>query len=311
MNTQETTDDKLEDWTAALHALCGHFETQTALDPSLFIGKISLTSHAGIEVAHLKTNAGLISRPRHRPDHDNDQHCFLVSQRSGRSRITQGGRSIFLEPGELLLMDSVGSCAITPVGLIEHASLPLPRGLVTRQLGQRTFGRIAAHKASGRMLSLMVNQLCRNTPVQPKDTEADALLDALLQLLPAALLPDDAPEPDPEALPGDSLLEYARQLIDESLGQPSLDPGSLARRLKISVRRLYRLFETENDSVCRYIQHTRLQRCAQDLSNPALKAQSITTIAFKWGFVDSAHFSRSFKKHYALAPREYRHQALN
>lgn len=310
MNPQETAYDSLETWTAALRALCGHFETRTALDPSLFIGKISLSSHAGLELAHLKTNAGLISRPDHRPDHDNDQHCFLVSQRSGQSRITQDGCDIPLNPGDLLLMDSVGSCSITPVGLIEHVSLPLPRHLVARKLGQRTFGRIATYRASGRMLHLMVDQLCRRSLTDAADAEADALRDALLQLLPAALAPDDAPETDPEALPGDSLLEYARQLIDESLGQTSLDPYSLARRMKISVRRLYRLFESENDSVCRYIQHTRLQRCAQDLSNPTLKAQSITTIAFKWGFVDSAHFSRSFKKYYALAPREYRHQAL-
>lgn len=310
MDTQETAHDSLETWTAALQAICGHFETRTALDPSLFIGRIALASHAGVEVAHLKTNAGLISRPSHRPDHDNDQHCFLVSQRSGRARIAQDDLSILLEPGELLLMDSVGSCSITPIGLIEHASLPLPRSLVTRKLGQRPFGRISACRASGRMLHLMVNQLCRRTLTSAAEAEADALRDALLQLLPAALAPDDAPEANPEALPGDSLLEYARQLIDESLGQASLDPDALARRMKISVRRLYRLFEAENDSVCRYIQHRRLQRCAQDLSDPALKSHSITTIAFKWGFVDSAHFSRSFKKHYALAPREYRQRAL-
>jgi AraC family transcriptional regulator, positive regulator of tynA and feaB len=90
------------------------------------------------------------------------------------------------------------------------------------------------------------------------------------------------------------------------LTQPNLNPVALANRLHISVRQLYRLFEEQGDSVCRYIQRTRLQRSASDLSNPHLKRESITAIAYKWGFTDSAHFSRAFKKQFELSPKDYR-----
>ncbi|MCY1512297.1 Transcriptional activator FeaR [compost metagenome] len=100
------------------------------------------------------------------------------------------------------------------------------------------------------------------------------------------------------------------KLIDESLTQPNLTPVSLASRLNISVRHLYRLFEEQGDSVCRYIQRARLQRSADDLANPFLKGESITSIAYKWGFTDSAHFSRAFKKQFAQSPKDYRASAL-
>ena len=57
-----------------------------------------------LPLASLRTNAGLIKRPKARADHDDDQHCFLVSQRSGYCQITQNGQSFQLAPGELLLM---------------------------------------------------------------------------------------------------------------------------------------------------------------------------------------------------------------
>ena len=77
----------------------------------------------------------------------------------------------------------------------------------------------------------------------------------------------------------------------------------LAGRLRISVRQLYRLFEEQGDSVCRYILRQRLSRSAADLGNPRLRGESITSIAFKWGFSDSAHFSRAFKKQFEVSPK--------
>jgi AraC family transcriptional regulator, positive regulator of tynA and feaB len=35
-------------------------------------------------------------------------------------------------------------------------------------------------------------------------------------------------------------------------------------------------------------------------------SESITSIAYKWGFTDSAHFSRSFKKQFEVSPKDFR-----
>lgn len=298
--------ESLEGWQASLQAICGQFETQLAFNRSLFIGEISLHCHAGLPMAHLRTNAGLIARQSVKPDHDDDQSCFLVSQRSGFSKITQDGRCIQLAPGDLLLMDSVGSCEITPFGLIEHASLSLPRREVDKVLKHNNFGKVSATCSSGKMLRLLMDQLCREPENDQDDgAEGEALRTAFISLLAPALTDPDKPV-SVETLQGHTLRAFVQKLIDDSLSQPNLTPVGLAARLNISVRHLYRLFEEQGDSVCRYIQRSRLERSADGLSNPFLRSESITSIAYKWGFTDSAHFSRAFKKHFALSPKDYR-----
>lgn len=311
MNGQTLAQEGLESWKASLQAICGQFETQMAFNRSLFIGEISLQCHAGLPMAHLRTNAGLIARHSIKPDHDNDQSCFLVSQRSGFSQISQNGTNIQLAPGDLLLMDSVGSCEITPFGLIEHASLSLPRNEVDRVLKDNKFGKVSATCSSGKMLHMLVDQLCREPESEHDDgVEGEALRTAFISLLVPALSSTHDKPLSAELLHGNNLRSYVQKIIDDSLSQPNLNPVGLASRLNISVRHLYRLFEEQGDSVCRYIQRSRLKRSADDLSNPFLKGESITSIAYKWGFTDSAHFSRAFKKHFELSPKDYRAMAL-
>jgi AraC-like DNA-binding protein len=157
------------------------------------------------------------------------------------------------------------------------------------------------------MLHVLMDQLCREgLEGQDSIEEAEALQAAFVSLLGSAFELHDAPGDCAASLQGSNLRSYVQKVIDESLTQPGLSPVGLANRLNISVRHLYRLFEEQDDSVCRYIQRARLKRSADDLTNPFLKRESITSIAYKWGFTDSAHFSRSFKKQFDLSPKDFR-----
>jgi AraC family transcriptional regulator, positive regulator of tynA and feaB len=313
MHAQQATHNSLENWQRAIQSVCGNYETRLAFNSTLFIGDVHVKEHAGLTLAHLKTNAGLISRTA-KADRDDDRHCFLVSQRSGCSRIRQNGQTLQLAPGDLVLMDSVGSCEITPQGLIEHASLSLSREEVLKTLRHdgQLFGKISSHCASGRMLRLLVDQLYLNEEgIQADASEGEAMLTAITNLLGPALTQREQEVKIADSISGNSLRRQVQQLIEESLPQPNLSPIALANRLQISVRQLYRLFEEQGDSVCRYIQRNRLQRSANDLANPNLRRESITAIAYKWGFTDSAHFSRAFKKQFELSPKDYRAQSLS
>lgn len=312
MNSQQTLHNSLENWQHSLQSVCGDYQTRLAFNNSLFIGDVYAREHAGLTLAHIKTNAGQMSRSA-KADRVDDRYCFLVSQRSGCSRITQNGQVLQLTPGDLILMDSVSSCEITPQGLIEHASLHLPREKVlgVLQCERLLFGKVSSRCASGRMLRLLVDQLYMNEEgVHADASEGEAMLNAFTTLLGPALGERQQAAEIADSIVGNSLRKQAQQLIEESLTQPNLSPNALAARLQISVRQLYRLFQEEGDSVCRYIQRTRLQRSASDLSNPHFKRDSITAIAYKWGFTDSAHFSRAFKKQFELSPKDYRASAF-
>lgn len=304
----------LDDWNSRLREVCGPYKTEpTTKDESLFIGDIHACERAGLMLVHMKTNAESISREIKFGESVDDRYCFLVSQKRGRSTVTQGGEEIELSPGDIILMDSTSSCSIRPRGLMEHASLCLPRAGVREKLrkGETLFGLVSIRCTSGRVLHSMFDELCSDFDSgDSAENEQDAIVSAYASLIGPSLRAGRGEEIAIGALSGSSLRKHTERLIDESLASPKLSPAMLAGRLKISVRHLYRLFEDEGESVCRYIQKARLQKSASDLANPRFRQETITSIAYRWGFADSAHFSRSFKKEFSRSPREYRFEAL-
>ncbi len=312
MQLADQSSSNLERWSSTIRDVCGPFRTEPTGNDSLFIGDVSACEKAGLTLAHMRTNAGCISREYRSGDMVDDRYCFLVSQRRGASTITQNGIDIELSPGDVVLMDSVGSCRIRPHGLMEHASLHLPRKAIHERLSRGAlFGKVSLHCASGRILHSMFDELCNNIRSgERSDDEQDAIVAACTSLLGPSLTAEVNNGLSVDGLTGTSLRRYTERLIEESLASPRLSPAMLADKLEISVRHLYRLFEEDGDSVCRYIQRSRLRKSANDLANPRFKHETITSIAYRWGFSDSAHFSRSFKKEFQHSPREYRTEAL-
>lgn len=304
--------DSFERWSKALQAVCGPFLSSPLRRHDLFIGEVHRQDFDGLSVAHVRTNAALITRQSPCIDRDDDRFFFLVFQRSGKERICQNHHSLELIPQDLALLDSARAFEIAPRGLIENVSIHLPRERVERQLKTRTlFTKLANNSASTQMIRALVHSLI-NTPASaggaPRSGDSEALQCALLALLPMALTEQpEAFDLEGYVAPND-LYGFALALIDEQLQDSLLSPATVARRLHFSLRRLYRLFEERGETVSRYIQHRRLIKIAEELSAPGRTHESITQIAFKWGFSDAAHFSRAFKREFEQSPRDYRAQ---
>src|SRR5262249_1568126 len=98
------------------------------------------------------------------------------------------------------------------------------------------------------------------------------------------------------------------QTIERRPDDPDLVPARVAQAAGISERYLQKLFEGVGDNFTHYVRERRLQRAWADLSNPAEAHQSISEIAYRYGFSDSAHFSRAFRHRFGLPPREFRQQ---
>ena len=304
--------DSFDRWSKALKAVCGPFSSVPLQHHGLFIGQVYRQDFDGLSVAHVKTNAALITRQSPCIDRDDDRFFFLVFQRSGKERICQHHHSLELYPEDLALLDSARAFEIAPRGLIDNVSIHLPREGVERQLKAQTlFTKLANHSAATQMIRALVHSLI-NTPSSsggaPRSGDSEALQCALLALLPMALTEQSqAFDLDGRLAPND-LYGLALTLIDEQLQDSLLSPATVARRMHFSLRRLYRLFEERGETVSRYIQHRRLVKIAEELSVPGRTHDSITRIAFKWGFSDAAHFSRAFKREFEQSPRDYRAQ---
>jgi AraC-like DNA-binding protein len=289
-------------WNDNVHAVCGRFETRYDHCQSLFIGELRNAFFGTTQVAYIRTNANAIARSGREAARDTDPHCFLVLQQYGEMSIELGDRVVDLREGDLALLDSAQGIKMIPRGLFSHVSIHLP-GECFRHLEASRYGKLSTAGACGQLLGTMVRQVAEGGLQQwARAEDGDGLQLGLVWLLKSVV---DYPSRD--ISPGLHLHEV-QSLIQQRLESPRLSPVALAEELGISSRQLYRLFESSGDSVCRYILRERLLKAALDLRNPSYKHRSITDIGIRWGFADSAHFSKTFKKQMGITPRSYRTQ---
>lgn len=311
----------LPTYNALLRQTCGSpFEASHDGHQGIFIGGLIRQDIDGLELSRIRTNAGRIvcRNGAKSPSTADDRYCFLVVQRQGHSLLRQHGGSVELQPGDIMLLDPVKGCEIVPHGLMEHASIRLDRSQVARMLPDQLAnpGRIGRFSSSSRLMRVLVEQICAGGMDDcAMAGDGSALQDALLVLLAQSVRQQQGntgvvqtadAAPAARAITNHSMLAMVQDLVEQSLTDPLLTPTRIAQRTGISVRQLYRLFEEKGDSVCRYIQRTRLQWAATELRSVLTQTRSITDIAFACGFNDAAHFSRAFRKEFGVSPRQYR-----
>lgn len=292
-------------WNHAVHAVCGRFITQRCQHTERFIGDIRHHQLGDLNLADIQVNAPSIRRERGSASRGDDRFYFLVLQREGSMAINRSARTFTLHPGDMALLDSAEAFEMQPQGLIAQLSIHLCRDAVDRLLPTQAcrFGKLEQAGLSGRLLHGMLQQISAGEMNLPTGhSHGAALQDALISLLQPSLRPDDVPDT------GRPLRRLAERLINQTLQAPPT-PAELAAKLNVSVRQLYRQFELDGDSIGRYIQRQRLHCAARDLAQGADTGLPITTIAYKWGFTDSAHFSRVFKRHFGMPPKDYRAQS--
>jgi AraC-like DNA-binding protein len=100
-----------------------------------------------------------------------------------------------------------------------------------------------------------------------------------------------------------------RLRVEQDLRDPGLRPATIALRLRMSPRYLRAIFASSGETVSAYVLRRRLEECARELADPRLGGMSITEIAFGWGFNSAPHFTRSFRNHYGVSPRQFRQAA--
>lgn len=98
--------------------------------------------------------------------------------------------------------------------------------------------------------------------------------------------------------------------LDTHLRRSDLSIDSMASALHCSKRYLHKVFLETGETLSEHILQRRLHACRLELIDPASPHQTVTDIAYAWGFSSLAYFSRVFKQAYDVSPRDYRTRAL-
>jgi AraC-like DNA-binding protein len=230
-------------------------------------------------------------------------------QISGTYTLTVGGYDEARGAGHVNFTDKSLPCEFTQYGAAASvASFELSYD----QLGfpvdvLRKAGRILPSSPVYALVQGHMAGLCRRADALARDTSAGTIGDATLELVRAMI--SSAGEDDDlrtNSVMNETLYTRIVAFIHNNLTDPGLSPERIAREHYISVRQLYELWAHKQLSLSEWIMSERLEGARRALAVHASTSATIGAIARRWGFRDSAHFSRRFRAAYGLTPREWR-----
>jgi len=223
----------------------------------------------------------------------------VLMNRGGREVLAQDGRAAELTAGEVVVWDSRRAAEFTVLEPLRKRTLFLPReelAALCPHWDRLTAVGLARRSPAVPLLVAHLQALSELVPTLDRAAAA-AARNAAVELLAASLRPDA--KPGRIALRA-ALHALATEHVERHLGDPTLMPETIARALHVSLRSLQLAFEEQEDSVAAFVRRRRLARARADLLRD--EHATVTEIAFRWGFVDSGHFARVFKRAYGETP---------
>lgn len=100
-------------------------------------------------------------------------------------------------------------------------------------------------------------------------------------------------------------VQLAKDYMEANYWNPSIRSEDIAESLRVSTRRLSKVFEAVGTSPAAYLRELRLDKAVLLLDAPAADF-AITDIAYRVGFGDVSTFGRAFKKRFGRTPAEHR-----
>src|SRR5260370_21966069 len=95
-------------------------------------------------------------------------------------------------------------------------------------------------------------------------------------------------------------------VMEKTRRERNLSPKTIAASSRISLSYLYSLFNDDDTTVGQFVQVKRLQRAYEILVGDPKGHRTVSEIAYEVGFKNVSHFSRTFSRHFRIAPRDAR-----
>jgi AraC-like DNA-binding protein len=151
-----------------------------------------------------------------------------------------------------------------------------------------------------------IARLCASAPMISDHPAASALGAVTIDLVRTLIASGGEPPPAAADALNDSLPLRIERYILQHLGDPALSPRRIAAEHYISLRHLYYLWSGRGCTLAEWIMSERLIRAGWELASAPRGLETVASVARRWGFADTTHFSRRFKERYGVSPGEWR-----
>jgi len=296
-------------WLSAIHGQCGEFAFE--FDSREFEASLDVRDVGRFRCARIMQTSKQATRLLKQVDTKELDCYFVILQLAGKSEVHQFGRDAEIATGDIAILDGNAPLSMRYGGRNSQLSLHIPKAeLNVRSIDWTDVTATKLpHSWSALVSPFMVSAFQAGNGFS--ETQKRTISEALVSLLSNGWS-------DPFRVAGhqpvDSrraeLLALLQNYILGHLDDETLSPWKIAKEHGLSERQIHRVFQSSGHTLGSWIRRSRLDKCAMDLRDRTKLNETITEIAFRWGFSDSAHFSRAFRAEFGESPRAYRAAAL-
>jgi AraC family transcriptional activator of tynA and feaB len=289
----------IDAWDAQLGSVCGAFHTDAVAGQ--VTGSVSVRSLLGLDIANVHVSPAHILRNQQDVKRDGAAYYFLIGQRAAQAHIQHGGRSVLLDRGDLVLVDSSKQSQFIYTGsgdaaISDQISAHIPRQLLEGKLSAQHVGeRIEADSDLAHCIWEQLTALEAVADLLGAQRLHTEKFQTLFLKAFTHLFHTDRHQK--------RFVQVMQSLLQEA-GDPSYGVDHFAGMSASSRRTFFRIFAQRETSFGELLKTIRLLRFFQ-LCNQATHAPerpSVSALIFQAGFSDVSNFNHMFKSHFGVAP---------
>ncbi len=275
-------------------------------------GRLEVGTLGGLHVARVVSSPQRVERTRERAAQDGDPFILISVQLRGRTIVRQAGSEADLTPGCIAFYDTARPYTLTLPGDFDQIVLHLPRELIEASVARgldHMARRLNASDPFAQTILALAAQLLRMLG-SAHGSMAQRTAPAAMELIALAL--DSLDEPNRGDTHGarrasaHALVWRTRELIGRQLEDTELSPTRLVGQVHVSLRRLQEVFQSQGTTLSDCILDARLEFARGLLASGGHSREPVSTVAYRSGFSDVAHFSRRLRQQFGVSPSEYR-----
>jgi AraC-like DNA-binding protein len=282
----------------------------TAKESAGFDAWIESISDREVVITRMRTGPQYIEHTESTAAAEHRGFVHVVFPIAGSFHLEQTGHSAVLEPGDWGVYDLSKSFRSLSERPVEILVLAAPQALFLNEdldIDRIAARRFSSRRGGARIIKNFVASLLEEqrtlTPMLRHDFATFAL--QLTRLTIMEITAGGSWAKSPRVVPS-----RVKAYIASHARNAELSIDAVAAACSCSKRYIHKIFSSSGQTAGQYILQCRLTGSARDLASPELAHLTITDIAVSWGFNSSSVFSRVFRKHFQITPRDYRESAL-